>query len=182
MVWEITPEELLERYASGERNFAGVELIPSDEKIYRSSCQIQGLEGANLKGINLRGAKLKDASFKRADLSNADLFGACLAWADLSKACLRNANISSASLLLANCESTNFGGAILSHVNAREASFQGAWINYIEYSILASANFKDALIPDYIICGQFNLIWKTVITDGTVIEGPFYEWKSFIGR
>ena len=27
MVWEITLEELLERYADGERNFAGIDLI-----------------------------------------------------------------------------------------------------------------------------------------------------------
>ena len=56
MVWEITAEELLERYADGERNFAGIELIQSDGVPPDSSID---LEGAVLRNINLRGAYLR---------------------------------------------------------------------------------------------------------------------------
>ena len=32
MAWEITTTELLERYAVGERNFAGIDLLPPPQE------------------------------------------------------------------------------------------------------------------------------------------------------
>lgn len=181
MAWKLTPSELLARYATGERNFAGVELIREPIMTEdNASDDIYGLQDADLRGINLRGAKLENVILEKTDLSDADLFGACFAGADLSDACLRNANICSANLFQAFCERTVLTRANMRYVNATEASFSGAWISYIEYSNLARANFKDARITDKIICGQFNLIWETILTDGSVMQGPFTRWKYSI--
>ena len=52
----MTAEELLERYAAGERNFSG----------------------ADLKGADLRGTNLSPINFENANLRNADLSGAIM--------------------------------------------------------------------------------------------------------
>jgi serine/threonine protein kinase len=54
-------QELLARYARGERDFSGAELADAR------------LDGAVLIGANLRGANLQGASFHRADFGDADL-------------------------------------------------------------------------------------------------------------
>lgn len=54
-------KELLDRYAQGERDFAGALLM-----------------GADLEGANLRGANLRHANFQMAKLSGADFQGADL--------------------------------------------------------------------------------------------------------
>ena len=63
MAWEITTEELLKKYTSGKRNFAGAVVIR--ERGYDR--QFIDLEGAVLRGINLRGC---DSSF--ADLKGSE--------------------------------------------------------------------------------------------------------------
>ena len=71
-------EELLERYAAGERNFAGVELGGSFNKAITVS-----LSTTNLQGINLSGANLERVSLAFSDLSGAKMFGACLSYSCL---------------------------------------------------------------------------------------------------
>ena len=72
MIWYITPEELLEQYANGERNFAGIELVE-----YVSSPKYRGgiinLDGVVLRDINLRGAYFHEVYLLGADLTGADL-------------------------------------------------------------------------------------------------------------
>jgi uncharacterized protein YjbI with pentapeptide repeats len=70
MVWEITTEELLKKYTSGKRNFAGAVVVRKSE----CGRNYIDLEGAVLRDINLRGADLSFADLRRADLSGADLF------------------------------------------------------------------------------------------------------------
>ncbi|MEH2236669.1 pentapeptide repeat-containing protein [Nostoc sp.] len=65
-------EELLRRYAAGERNFAGIELRNS----VNSTDLFPNLEGADLRKINLRGASLYRVNLSGANLSSADLSGA----------------------------------------------------------------------------------------------------------
>lgn len=60
----ITAEELLQRYANGERDFPGIELIQSEG--VPQDCSID-LEGAILRDINLRGAYLRQADLTGAD-------------------------------------------------------------------------------------------------------------------
>ena len=112
-------EELLERYAAGERDFSGVDLSRTDltgvdfssNKLNNSICFMEAdfcnsnlskanlyfaiFEGANLKNANLTGAILSCANFEGANLTNADLTcseltATCFAAADLTNANLSN--------------------------------------------------------------------------------------------
>jgi uncharacterized protein YjbI with pentapeptide repeats len=103
---KMTPDELLQRYAAGERNFRGVNL--SDEILIWAD-----LRGADLRGANLRGANLNWANLSRVNLIGADLRGADLAWANLNNADLRWANLSEANFSAANLSGTDWSGAIM---------------------------------------------------------------------
>ena len=67
-------EDILKKYAAGERIFCN----------------------ADLSEANLSGADLSEADLSGADLSGADLSGANLRWADLRRADLRGADLSGA--------------------------------------------------------------------------------------
>ena len=165
MAWEITTEELLVRYDSGERNFAGVKLI--------KTCGAIDLKGLNLQGITLRGADLTGADLTGADLTGADLTGAVLVETYLERATIRDANLYSANLHWCNLVEADLLRANLDHVNATSAFFCGAInIGGFEHTILAKTNFKDALIPNCNICRGGNLIWDTTMSDGTIVPGP----------
>jgi uncharacterized protein YjbI with pentapeptide repeats len=57
MSWKMTAQELLDRYADGDRDFAGIDLHGVD------------LSNAVLRGINLDRADLSEVNFTGADLS-----------------------------------------------------------------------------------------------------------------
>ena len=178
MVWKITTDELLAQYNTGERNFAGIEILRIvGEMGERDGIdgQITGLEGADLRGINLRGANLGKVNLNGADLTGADLFGVYLGGAGLVKTILRDVNLFSANLSGATLTGADLTGADLSQVNASSAVFIGATIGYLEYAVLIDANFQGAI--GMLINGHFNLIWDTTMSDGTVEKGPYCKWK-----
>ncbi|MEH2448859.1 MAG: pentapeptide repeat-containing protein [Nostoc sp.] len=78
-------EELLRRYAAGERNFAGVDLSSVD--LREAELTRINLVGANLRGVNLTGANLNCSALRKADLRNANLKGTDLSGANLILLC-----------------------------------------------------------------------------------------------
>ncbi|WP_017721990.1 pentapeptide repeat-containing protein, partial [Kamptonema formosum] len=76
----ISVEELLELYAEGERNFAGVIIEYSEEK--------------DLSGCNLSGANFREAKFNCVYLIGTDFSGADLSGARMDEMCLNKANLS----------------------------------------------------------------------------------------
>lgn len=177
MAWEITTTELLERYAAGERNFAGIDLLapPGVSNAPRDGID---LEGAILRDINLRGADLSYAELTGADLSGADLFGAYFEMAVLKGAIIKDANLRGANLRWCRLDNANFTGTELLHVNAAQAIFRGAYIPYVSYSILAQADFKGADTSD--IRGKSNFIWETILPDGTIEQGAYCRWNYYL--
>jgi uncharacterized protein YjbI with pentapeptide repeats len=88
-------EDLLQRYANGERNFVGVNLS------YRYS---RDLNGIDLSGINLKEAVLDRIAFEgvnlsKANLSNVTLFKKSFKGANLSEANLSKTGSSGISVL-----------------------------------------------------------------------------------
>ncbi|WP_407674182.1 pentapeptide repeat-containing protein [Nodularia harveyana] len=171
MVWEITAEELLARYADGERDFRGIELIQSQGVPLDSSID---LEGAILRDINLRGAYLRQADLCKADLTGADLFGVSLESACLKGAIIRDANLYSANLSWCNLTEADLGGTNLAQMNASSAVFCGANISSFEFAILIKTNFRDAYIAPNIIWSYGNFVYQTTMPDGTIKSGPFF--------
>ena len=118
MSLKMAPEQLLNQYAEGERDFRGLNL----------SYQI--LSGVDLSGADLSGAKLDRTVLERANLTKVNL----------SKADLTGANLRRAELILANLR-----GANLQEANLRGADLQGA---DLQGANLTGADFGGAILPD----------------------------------
>jgi len=189
MVKVNSAEELLNRYAAGERDFQNSDLTSAN------------FNGANLSDINLTGATLNRADLSSTDLSNALLLRANLSAAMLNKANLSQANMTRADLSRAVMTKTilvgatmlrvNLSGAILLQANLanarlREANLKDANLRGTNLEqanlIQAEYNYKtlfpesfdpvkatETLLPDYPI--------PTNIND---VEGWNYFWKYLI--
>jgi 2-iminobutanoate/2-iminopropanoate deaminase len=79
-------EELLEKYAAGERKFHSVNL--SEENLEGADLSEINLYSANLTGVDLSGANLR-----RADLTGADTYGATFKDADLTGAIMPDGEV-----------------------------------------------------------------------------------------
>lgn len=106
-------EELLERYAKGERYF-----------------RYSILDGSRLKGAFLDGVNLGRSHIEEADVSDASLVGADL-WrvefreTHLANSDLSNASLQGANLWLTNLSGTRIEGANFSGGNLRDTNFSG---------------------------------------------------------
>ncbi|MEQ8540779.1 MAG: pentapeptide repeat-containing protein [Coleofasciculus sp. D1-CHI-01] len=103
---KMTAEELLQRYAAGQRDFQGVNL--SDEVLSWADLTGANLSGANLSGVILNWANLSQVKLRCANLSNSDLN-----WANLERADLQGANLSGAEVSAANLNGADWSGAIM---------------------------------------------------------------------
>lgn len=142
-------EELLKRYAAGERDFAGLNLCEvnlsrvnlSGVNLSNAILSIANLSGANLSGANLAGAKLNVTRLSGANLSRANLNGAVLNVANLVRANLSDAEMIQASLIRAELIR-----AELSRANLVEANLNGADLreSKLRQAILSGANLSEA--------------------------------------
>ena len=175
MIWYITPEELLEQYANGERNFAGIELVE-----YVSSPKYRGgiinLDGVVLRDINLRGAYFHEVYLIGADLTGADLGGIFLSNCVLNEAIVRDASLRAATIRVTSFTDADLRGGNLDWINASGCSFRGAYIRTLDRAILANTDFKGAHTESSLICRGQNLIWNTTMPDGSISHGP--QWGN----
>lgn len=95
-------DELLKRYAIGDRDFTGANLTKAK------------FIGAHLVGVKLWGANLYEANLAKAKLWGANLCGANLGGANLTRANLCGANLVGANLRQAKLKYTKLYGANLS--------------------------------------------------------------------
>jgi uncharacterized protein YjbI with pentapeptide repeats len=90
----MTAQELLAAYATGERDFPEALLIKAN--LSGADLSIADLSGANLSGADLSGANLSGANLSRANLSEANPSYALFLGANLSRANLNEANLDGA--------------------------------------------------------------------------------------
>jgi uncharacterized protein YjbI with pentapeptide repeats len=137
-------QELVRRYAEGERDFVlaqltGAELVGaqlceadlSGAKLAGARLCKADLSGARLNGGHLREADLSQANLSGAQLREVDLSGARLSQADLGgakllRAMLMQADLSEARLVRAFLIRAGLGEANLSGAQLREADLSGA--------------------------------------------------------
>ncbi|MFL9449626.1 pentapeptide repeat-containing protein [Tolypothrix bouteillei VB521301_2] len=141
-------EELLERYAAGERNFERVDL-----------------SGADLSGVDFGERMLKRIYYNRpinfsfSNLSNANLSSANLSWASMECVNLSGANLSGANLYCACLGGANLKGANLSNSKLISADLAGA--------DLTNANLSGAT---ELFNSKDTIFHNTILPDGTVIN------------
>ena len=148
----LSTNELLRRYAAGERNFANANLrcaVLVKQNLSQCNLSYVRFNWANLSGVNFRGADLtsadlSDASLNEANLSLTSLHRTLLTRANLSLANLRGANFFKASLNDACLDKADLTGANLSFADLRGASFDDA--------NLSKANLTGAKLTQ----GQFS--------------------------
>lgn len=146
----MTAEELLRRYAAGERDFSGVNLYGADF----NDCDLSeiNLSNANLgetewDGANLSGANLTGSILQSSDLNNANLTGA-----NLTRTRLQDSALSGTNLTDACVEGTQFGGepylkgANLTGVDLSKASIYLP--GGIDNPRIAGAILCDTTLPD----------------------------------
>lgn len=173
----ITPDELLERYQKGERNFAGLRIEANTDNpdvLYGADLSNIILSGIYWPGARLRDVNLKEAELVGAYMPDADFTLADLTWADLTAATLRRACF----------ECTNLTGARLEWSNLIEANLEGADTidaNF-EHSLLCQLNLMQIrparwAIEDIDIYCANALLWNTVMPDGTLVAEPKYDTR-----
>ena len=185
----MTAEELLQRYAAGERSFL------------RADLRGVNLEGAYLDGVDMRGADLSRANLRRAYLEGADLEGANFCWANLEEAMVYKAsllctNFSGANLRSAQLWESDFGNALLIGVNLCNANliqsylidanisvanlqgssldmarFRGADLSHSNLRSASNAYVEDAILnntimPDGSVCN----VWRVSIPEVDEID------------
>ena len=165
----MTAEELLERYAAGERDFSGVEI------------DFARFNDAKLSSINLSGAILFGAKLNRANLSRANLGSAWLEDANLCRANLSHAIVSEGILVESILIGADLSFVDLTECPLIDANFTRARLNGTILGIrplLQGANLTDVDlsqsrielpdgIEDHSIEGA--IFCNTILPDGTKI-------------
>ena len=127
-------EELLRRYAVGDRYFINANLRCAQlsniclENIDLSYAKLNlaNLSGTNLSKANLTLAEMRSANLSGSNLYNSQLVRANLAGANLADANLRGADLSYAYLSNANLNGADLRGANLGRVDLRKTCLNGA--------------------------------------------------------
>jgi uncharacterized protein YjbI with pentapeptide repeats len=115
-------DELIRRFAVGERDFSGADLKGTKLSGIDLSCG-NDRDAAILNADNLAGAE-RTSLIVHVDLSGADLSGADLSGADLSGVCLRGANLSNANLRRAQLRDANLEDAIFCKTTMPDGSIR----------------------------------------------------------
>ena len=125
MVWEITAEELLERYAAGERDFTEIIL------------EYANLSGVELRNINLRGAQFSYVNLSSIQLRQCDLrtqfiycnfTNAIIENCDLERARFYDCDLRGVNTRICNLTSTQF-----TRVNLQGSRIDGFGRDFCEY-------------------------------------------------
>lgn len=145
-------EELLKKYAAGERDFTAILLCEANlsrvnlagANFSEAILSLTNLSGTNLSDANMRKAKLNVARLSGANLTRANLTGAILNVANLIRADLNGTELSEATLIRAELIRADMSGANLSGANLSEADLREATLREanLEQADLSGANLR----------------------------------------
>lgn len=123
----LSTDELIKRYAAGERNFVNANLRCA-------LLETRNLSEANLSWSKLSWANLSEANLSTANLTAADLSEANLSQANLRQTCLVGTNLTKANLSMADLRGANLSRACLSETNLTHADLRGANLSKADLS------------------------------------------------
>jgi len=168
---EITREDLLRRYAAGERDFAGVTFEFGTDN----------LDTAILRKINLRGAEIGDITFTGVDFERANFGGAVVVDCpffdvNLYRASFRGGYMPGCWFEGVDLSEADLSGAVLTRVTFERVKLVGADLSRTK---LVSADFIDSDLTNAVFDNadlSRAYVRKTVMPDGT-----FREKEPFLG-
>lgn len=154
----MTIEELLEKYATGVRDFSGIDIREanlsgvklSGADLSHANLSVVNLSGANLSGANLNHAKLNVARLRGAHLTGANLNNASLNVSNLIRADLSRAQLKAASLIRAELIRADFNRAELTEANLASADLREATLRHAN---LRRANLSEAIVRGGVLTG-----------------------------
>ncbi|WP_460201583.1 pentapeptide repeat-containing protein [Scytonema sp. NUACC21] len=163
-------EELLQRYAAGERNFAGIEL--SSTKVF---------EDVDLRGINLSGANLNSVRIYRSNLSEARLSRASMVSSTLIDVNLSNADLNCTCLYRADWRNVNLSEAYMWGANLTKAALRNAnlFFTNLEEAILVQTSLNGSTNTESVFRIHNAFIWNLRLPDGSIDEGPRFEFLEY---
>jgi len=137
----ITGEQLVSRYAAGERDFSYVQLNGAnlagirltDVTFLGGSLREADFRGAHLAYVQLKAADLRGACFSSASINGSDLIGANFERADLCRADLTGSHLGSADCTQAKMKSTWFNNVTLSQAVFKGAILSGAHLSHAHF-------------------------------------------------
>jgi uncharacterized protein YjbI with pentapeptide repeats len=133
----LTTDQILHRYAIGERNFSNANLrcaklcmlSLSEINLSWAKLSLANLSGTNLRRANLTMTDMREANLSETNLSHTCLVRANLRSANLSRADLKGANLSHCCLNDANLSEADLRGANLTQADLRGSNLTGALFN-----------------------------------------------------
>jgi 2-iminobutanoate/2-iminopropanoate deaminase len=185
-------EELLGKYANGERNFRSENLRKADfegANLTESDFTSTDLSGADLNNANLSKADLDSTNLTRASLINANLSALVngsdlnLTWADLNGANLSKANLESANFSNADLNSANLSKANLESANFQKACLQGTNLERadLQNANLMNANLNGANLKRADLTGSniYGATFKNADLTGAIMpDGEVYQTST----
>lgn len=187
MLKKISKQELLSRYAAGERNFKESDLTGLNlSRVYlpgidltrsvlsRADLTEADLSNSILLSANLSSTILNRVNLNRANLTRANMRRSLLTKASLEEALLLQADLSGAIMIQANLPKARLRQANLSNTNLRSANLDGANLVYITYN-------RESLFPeefDVAAAARTFLYCYPIPQDPTDVEGWENFWKQ----
>jgi uncharacterized protein YjbI with pentapeptide repeats len=155
--------ELLNRYAEGERIFCNMSLRGGSTN----------LQGRNLPGIDIRWSTFHEVDLEEANLEEASLQEIAFEAVNFQRVNLKKANLRELNLQHQNFEGANLQESNLVHAQLQRANFEGA---NLQKANLTAANFRGANLRGANLSGANirETNFEDIICDETTI------WKSII--
>jgi len=187
----MTGEELLEKYAQGERKFHREKLIGAnlteaklvEIHLYKADLTEIDLSRANLTNANLSQADLSKASLSDVNFTRANLENVSFHKANLQRADMKLANLSKSDLSEVNLTDGYLVGATLEDTNLKKACLEGASLEAanlhnanLSSANLNGANLRKADLTDANIYG--TTFDNADLTDAIMPDGEIYNQET----
>ncbi|WP_319418752.1 pentapeptide repeat-containing protein [Pleurocapsa sp. FMAR1] len=174
---EMTVDELLCRYAAGERNFSAIRFVRDIEsrrgRVDLGGADLRGVNlcGSDLHGANLSGAILSYASLREANLDEVVAVGTMLRASCLWLSSLRSADLTGANMLAGSYLSADLTGANMYGVTMCQCTVDGADFSNgdLELATIFLVDFSKVDVRGFFTHEQ-AFFWKVTLPNGVYVE------------
>lgn len=160
----MTADDLLERYAIGERNFAGISLYAEE--------YARTLDGRDLRGINLCGSIL-DGDWSGVNLAEARMCGVVANGCDFQRGIFTQANLIGAVFTQCDLNGSDFTDALLSGIAFKQTEVCNSNLTRADLrgAFLLEAGFEGANLTEASLKGAEGVYIEALERLGCILQG-----------